>query len=115
MERSHVLGMVCGYYLSRFDVAAYQRLGHGSQRATHDALAAALDVQSASIKNWRDEFDPVHDNDRQGWHRREMAPSRKRAISWLSSSWLRGTERSALSLRPSVVYWTWQAAQPSPR
>ncbi|MFO0782842.1 MAG: DUF3883 domain-containing protein [Phycisphaerales bacterium] len=83
MERNHVLGMVCGYYLSRFDDVAYENLGYGTHQATHQALGTALNVPAESIKNWRDEFDPVHDNARQGWHKREMYPSRRRAIEAL--------------------------------
>lgn len=37
MERNHVLGMICGYYLSRFDSVAYSHLGYSSQQATNAA------------------------------------------------------------------------------
>ena len=84
MERQNVLGMICGYYLSRFDQQAYARLGDGTQSATHKALAETLSVPADSIKNWRDEFDPVHDNARQGWHKRGMYTSRKRVIEAFS-------------------------------
>lgn len=80
MKRKHTLGMICGYYLSRFDREAYANLGYGSQAATHQELGKRLGVPSESVKNWRDEFDPVHDNPRQGWHKREMYPSRRRVI-----------------------------------
>ena len=60
MERNHVLGMICGYYLSRFDVQAYDSLGHGTQEATHEALGDALGVKMASIQNWRDESKSAH-------------------------------------------------------
>lgn len=83
MEPKNILGMVCGYYLSRFDQRAYDRLGYRSQQAAHEALGKALEVPTESIKNWRDEFDPVHENTRQGWHKREMAPSRRRTIEAL--------------------------------
>jgi hypothetical protein len=83
MERNHVLGMICGYYLSRFDRSAYASLGYGTQLATHLALGHALGVAPKSIKNWRDEFDPVHDNPRQGWNGREMYPTRRRTIEAL--------------------------------
>jgi hypothetical protein len=83
VEPKNILGMACGYYLSRFDLRAYDRLGFGSQQATHEALGRALDVPPKSIKNWRDEFDPVHENARQGWHKREMAPSRRRMLEAL--------------------------------
>ncbi len=84
MERYNVLGMICGYYLSRFDEHAYARFGHATQSATHKALADAFGIPSRSIQNWRDEFDPVHDNLRQGWHKREMYASRKRVIEAFS-------------------------------
>jgi hypothetical protein len=80
MAPNSVLGMICGYYLSKFDRAAYERLGHPTQQATHEALGRALDVPPESVKNWRDEFDPVHENPRAGWHAREMYPSRLRVI-----------------------------------
>jgi hypothetical protein len=59
-------------------------LGYSTQSRTHDALGEALDVPPKSIQNWRDEFDPVHPNNRQGWHKRPMAPSRVRVIEALS-------------------------------
>jgi len=83
MDRNHILGMICGYFLSRFDKTAYASLGYGSQQATHDALGQTLGVAPESIKNWRDEFDPVHDNPRRGWRGREMYPSRRRTIEAL--------------------------------
>lgn len=72
--------MVCGYYLSRCDDEAYRKLGYPTQQATHEALGRILGVPAESIKNWRDEFDPIHPNSRQGWHRREMYPSRRRTV-----------------------------------
>lgn len=84
MEQNSVLGMVCGYYLSRFDNRAYGNLGFSTQQKTHEVLGEILDVPPASIQNWRDEFDPVHDNPRTGWSGREMHPSRKRTVAALS-------------------------------
>lgn len=83
MERNHLLGMVCGYYLSRFDEDAYDALGFGNRTATHRALGAALGVPARSIQNWRDEFDPMHDNSRAGWRNRPMAPTRLRMAAAL--------------------------------
>lgn len=82
MRQDHILGMACGYYLSR-EPDAYRSLGFGTMNATHEALGHALGVPAGSIKNWRDEFDPVHDNGRAGWHKRPMVPSRIRAIELL--------------------------------
>lgn len=83
MERSQILGMLCGYFLSRFDERAYRRLGYSNMAATHEALAGTIGCAPRAIQNWRDEFDPVHDNSRQGWHKRAMFPSRRRMMEAL--------------------------------
>jgi len=84
MERNRILGLICGYYLSKFDSVAYDRLGHDNKNETHAAIARSLDVPPNTIKNWRDEFDPIHDNPRQGWHQRPMTRSRIRTDDALS-------------------------------
>ena len=83
MNRNHILGMICGYYLSRFDKEAYAHLGFSTRQATHEGLGTALGVPATSIKNWRDEFDPIHDNPRKGWHKREMRPYPRRVVEAL--------------------------------
>jgi hypothetical protein len=76
--------MLCGYFLSRFDEEAYRRLGYGTQKRTHEVLAEVLGVPHASIKAWRDEFDPIHENPRRGWLAREMVTSRRRMAEALA-------------------------------
>lgn len=83
MKRNNLMGMAAGYYLSRCP-NAYDRLGSGTQASTHIALGYALAVPAASIKNWRDEFDPIHENGRCGWRNRPMLPSRERLAECLS-------------------------------
>ena len=75
MKDKTLYGMVAGYYLSRFDTRAYERLELGSIGNTHIALGEKLGVAANSIKNYRDEFDPIHKNSRQGWHGRPMRAS----------------------------------------
>lgn len=99
MERDHILGMICGYYLSQYDGAAYEHLGFRTQHATHDALGGALRVPAESIKNWRDEFDPIHENTRRGWWNREMYPSRRRVIEALGHL----TESELLTLVRTLI------------
>ena len=84
MERNRILGLICGYYLSRFDDVAYEHLGFNNKNETHAALARSLEVPSNTIKNWRDEFDPIHENPRQGWHQRPMTRSRVRTVDALA-------------------------------
>lgn len=50
---------------------------------THAKLAMVLGVPPNTIKNWRDEFDPIHDNPRQGWYQRRMGRSRIRTVDAL--------------------------------
>ncbi|MEZ6043933.1 MAG: DUF3883 domain-containing protein [Planctomycetaceae bacterium] len=83
MERKNLVGMLAGYYLSRFDKVAYGRFSGQSHSAVHKYLAERIGVPASSVKLWRDEFDPIHANSRQGWHKRKMAPSRLRMAEML--------------------------------
>lgn len=78
MDANRFQAMIVAYFLSRDDARAYDALGYGTQLATHDAVAARFDVKRNTVKNWRDEFDAVHDNSRQGWYQRPQRPSRAR-------------------------------------
>ena len=85
METKNLVGMLAGYYLSRFDAVAYARFSGNSQAGVHGHLAERIGVPASSVKLWRDEFDPIHSNSRRGWHRRKMAPSRLRMAEQLST------------------------------
>lgn len=39
-----------------------------------------MNVKSQTIKNMRDEFDPIHPNSRVGWYQRELRPSRLQTL-----------------------------------
>lgn len=80
MTPENQLALVVAYYLSRFDKRAYDALGYGSQNKTHAAIAKAIGAKPATISNMRDEFDPAFDNPRQGWHKRDMHPTRKKIL-----------------------------------
>ena len=85
MEHKNLIGMLAGYYLSCFDKDAYRRFPGGSQAAVHKYLADSIGVTASSVKLWRDEFDPIHANSRQGWHKRKMTPSRLRMAAMLAT------------------------------
>lgn len=85
MERKNLIGMLAGYYLSRFDKIAYGRFSGNSQSTVHKYLAERVGVPASSVKLWRDEFDPIHANSRQGWHKRTMTPSRLRMAELLGT------------------------------
>lgn len=80
MDQKNALALIAAYYLSKYDEVAYSRLGFGGVHATHRALSNLLGVKHNTLKNMRDEFDPLHDNPRKGWYQREPRPSRQRVI-----------------------------------
>ena len=75
MENSHKLAMYVSYYLSRFNNEALSNLGYKSWTDAFTEVAKKLNVKRHSVKNWRDEFDPLFGH-RSGWHQRPMIPSR---------------------------------------
>lgn len=64
--------ILAGLYLSKFDTQGMRRLGFDSFVQTFNVIGAALGVRPASIKNYRDEFDPLFPNKRKGWHKRPI-------------------------------------------
>lgn len=63
--------ILAGLYLSKFDAAGLVALGFESFTEAFNALGYAMGVRPASIKNYRDEFDPLFPNPRSGWWKRE--------------------------------------------
>jgi hypothetical protein len=84
MEECHKLGLYISYYLARFDHDAYNNLGFGNQLETHNKIGEILLINPHTIKNWRDEFDPVFGH-RAGWYQRPMSPSRVRIVQALEN------------------------------
>jgi hypothetical protein len=82
MKQSNALALIVAYYLSKYDDLAYEQLGFkkGQKTAAHKELGRILGVNSNSVKNMRDEFDPIHDNPRAGWHQRPLRPSRAKVV-----------------------------------
>jgi hypothetical protein len=62
--------ILTGLYLSKYDAAGLKRLGFESFVEAFNVIGYALGQKPASIKNYRDEFDPLFPNKRQGWHKR---------------------------------------------
>lgn len=61
---------MAGLYLSKFDLKGLRYLGFDSFIEAFNVIGLALGTQPASIKNYRDEFDPLFPNNRKGWHKR---------------------------------------------
>jgi hypothetical protein len=63
--------ILVGLYLSKYDSLGLKRLGFDSYVEAFNVIGYALGSKPASIKNYRDEFDPLFPNRRKGWHKRE--------------------------------------------
>ena len=64
--------ILTGLYFSKFDKAGLDLFGFGGFTEAFNIIGLALGVRPASIKNYRDEFDPLFPNGRMGWHKRSM-------------------------------------------
>ena len=62
--------ILTGLYLSKYDSAGVKKLGFDSFTEAFNVVGYALGSKPASIKNYRDEFDPLVSKRRKGWHRR---------------------------------------------
>jgi hypothetical protein len=63
--------ILSGLYLSKYDSLGVRKLGFDSFIEAFNVIGYALGSRPASIKNYRDEFDPLFPNNpRKGWHKR---------------------------------------------
>ena len=62
--------ILTGLYLAKYDSAGLRKLGFGGFVEAFNVIGYALGQKPASIKNYRDEFDPHFPNRRKGWHNR---------------------------------------------
>jgi hypothetical protein len=63
--------ILVGLYLSKYDSLGLKRLGFDSFVEAFNVVGYAMGSKPASIKNYRDEFDPLFPNRRKGWHKRK--------------------------------------------
>lgn len=66
--------ILAGLYFSKFDTVGLSLLGFESFTEGFNVIGFALGGKPASIKNYRDEFDPLFPNSRAGWHQRSTRP-----------------------------------------
>lgn len=83
-SRLETEAIVVGYAMSRLDDQYLISRSSQSWKHAFAEAAKALAVPPASIKNLRDEFDPVHANRRRGWHKRPLRPGRQKVLAELS-------------------------------
>ncbi|MGI8604676.1 MAG: DUF3883 domain-containing protein [Verrucomicrobiales bacterium] len=72
--------IIIGYAMSRLDRTYLDARHHKSWKEAFNQAGTLLKVAPASLKNLRDEFDPVHGNARRGWKDRPMRPNRQRVM-----------------------------------
>lgn len=82
MENNHKLALYVAYYLSRFNREAYSNLGFDTMNEAHESIGKLLKVNPHTVKNMRDQFDPLH-NHRVGWYQEPLSPSRVRVAQAL--------------------------------
>lgn len=64
--------IITGLYLSKYSQEGLNELGFKSFQQAFNILGFSLGSKPASLKNYRDEFDPLFPNDRKGWHKRAI-------------------------------------------
>lgn len=64
--------IVIGLFLSKFDVEGLALLGFDGFTEACNTLGFSIGAKPASLKNYRDEFDPLFPNPRKGWHKRKL-------------------------------------------
>lgn len=84
MEDNHKLALYVSYYLARFNLQGYSNLGFRNMKEAHTSIGIKLRVNPHTIKNMRDEFDPLFEH-RVGWYQRPMSPSRVRIVQALEN------------------------------
>jgi hypothetical protein len=62
----------CGLFLSKFDSEGLTALGFTTFKEAFNVMGLAINAKPASIKNYRDEMDPLFPNVRRGWHKRKI-------------------------------------------
>lgn len=80
MDDSHKLALIIGFYLSKYDRKGVSALGYSTFAEAFEDSSRCLKVKRNTIKNMRDEFDPVHSNTRVGWYQRALRGSRVRVV-----------------------------------
>ena len=101
MKPENELALIAGFYLAKFDRQGVINLGFNSFRQAFDEIGKRLGVKPNTVKNMRDQFDPMYDA-RVGWYQRRMPPSRQRvvdAFDGLSETSLRSFVLDALHSR----------------
>lgn len=72
--------IIVAYAMSRLDTEFLRRMSFPTWREAYARLGEQLEVRPTSLKNLRDEFDPIHPNARRGWLR-ELRQNRQAVLA----------------------------------
>ncbi|MED1627243.1 DUF3883 domain-containing protein [Bacillus mycoides] len=75
MESNRKKALIVAYYLSKYDRNALEVLNYETFSAAFEDIGKRLGIKKNTIKNRRDDFDPIHDNGRSGWYQQELPKS----------------------------------------
>jgi hypothetical protein len=67
--------LIVSYYLSKYDRRALNTLSYVSFRQAFREIGAKLEIPPNTIKNRRDDFDSINENNRSGWYQKELSKS----------------------------------------
>ena len=98
MSETNRKEMLAGLFLSKFNTkesrAGLDRLGYATFQDAYNGLANLVGGNPLSLRNYRDEFDPVFPNGRTGYNMRKMHPSRQEMLD--KYGWMDLEEMAAL-------------------
>lgn len=72
--------MLIGMFISKYDKQALDILGFKNFAEAYNVIGLTLGIKPLTIRNYRDEFDPVFPNPRIGYRNRPMVKSRKEML-----------------------------------
>jgi hypothetical protein len=81
MSDASRLALIPAYFLSKYDRKGLVALGYSGFTAAFNDIGDRLGISPSSVKNKRDDFDPLHENARAGWYQRPLGPSRAKVVS----------------------------------
>jgi hypothetical protein len=84
MSEKNKKALICAFFLSKFNRSGLPRLGCSTFNEAFARIGKQLGVNPNTVKNMRDEFDPIF-GERKGWHQRPLRPSRKNLYDMFES------------------------------
>lgn len=72
-DRRKIEVRIVAYYLSKYGEKALDHLGYDKYNVAYKDIGNRLGYKAASIKNRRDDFDVINDNNRRGWWQKELS------------------------------------------